>query len=139
MFTGIVEELGVVSGIEPLHEAVRLSIQGPEVAVGSKAGDSIAVNGVCLTVVTNKRGVFTADVMHGFEIARRVRTGTFSINTYVCDLNSPFGGNKQSGLGREDGVAGLMEYLQPKTISVDPSGELPAEILAATERARWEA
>lgn len=63
MFTGIIEELGVVSGIEPLHEAVRLSIQGPEVAVGAKAGDSIAVNGVCLTVVTNKRGVFTADVM----------------------------------------------------------------------------
>ena len=63
MFTGIVEELGVVSGIEPLHEAVRLSIQGPEVTTGSKTGDSIAVNGVCLTVVTNKRGVFTADVM----------------------------------------------------------------------------
>ena len=63
MFTGIIEELGVVSGIEPLHEAVRLSIQGPDVTVGSKAGDSIAVNGVCLTVVTNKRGVFTADVM----------------------------------------------------------------------------
>lgn len=63
MFTGIIEELGVVSGIEPLHEAVRISIQGPEVTVGSKAGDSIAVNGVCLTVVTNKRGVFTADVM----------------------------------------------------------------------------
>ena len=77
--------------------------------------------------------------MHGFEIARRIRTGTFSVNTYVCDLNSPFGGNKQSGLGRPDGVAGLMEYLQPKTISVDPSGELPAEILAATERTRWEA
>jgi riboflavin synthase len=63
MFTGIIEELGVVSGIEPLHEAVRLSIKGPEVADGSKAGDSIAVNGVCLTVVTNDRGVFTADVM----------------------------------------------------------------------------
>lgn len=63
MFTGIVEELGVVSEIEPLHEAVRLSIQGPEVADGAKAGDSIAVNGVCLTIVTNKRGVFAADVM----------------------------------------------------------------------------
>lgn len=63
MFTGIIEELGVVSGIEPLHEAVRLSIQGPEVTHGAKEGDSIAVNGVCLTVVTNKRGVFTADVM----------------------------------------------------------------------------
>jgi aldehyde dehydrogenase (NAD+) len=83
--------------------------------------------------------VFTADVVHGFEIARRIRTGTFSVNTYVCDLNSPFGGNKQSGMGREDGVDGLKEYLQPKTISVDPAGELPAEILAATVRTRWEA
>jgi len=75
--------------------------------------------------------VFTADTMHGFEIARRIRTGTFSVNTYVCDLNSPFGGNKQSGIGREDGVDGLIEYLQPKTISVDPAQELPAEILAS--------
>lgn len=79
--------------------------------------------------------VFTADTMHGFGIARRIRAGTFSVNTYVCDLNSPFGGNKQSGIGREDGVAGLTEYLQPKTISVDPARELPAEILATTELA----
>ena len=79
--------------------------------------------------------VFTADTMHGFGIARRIRAGTFSVNTYVCDLNSPFGGNKQSGIGREDGVAGLTEYLQPKTISVDPAQELPAEILATTELA----
>ena len=79
--------------------------------------------------------VFTADAMRGFGIARRIRTGTFSVNTYVCDLNSPFGGNKQSGIGREDGVAGLTEYLRPKTISVDPATELPAEILATTELA----
>jgi riboflavin synthase len=63
MFTGIVEELGRVSDIEPLQDAVRLSVAGPVVAEGSRPGDSIAVNGVCLTVVTNKRGVFTADVM----------------------------------------------------------------------------
>jgi len=63
MFTGIVEELGRITEIEPLHEAVRLSVKGPQVAEGSRAGDSIAVNGVCLTVVTNTRGVFTADVM----------------------------------------------------------------------------
>jgi acyl-CoA reductase-like NAD-dependent aldehyde dehydrogenase len=44
-----------------------------------------------------------------------------------------------AGIGREDGVDGLREYLQPKTISVDPAGELPAEILAATVRTRWEA
>src|SRR5213592_3223400 len=63
MFTGIVEELGSIKQIERLHEAVRLWVEGPVVADGSRAGDSISVNGVCLTVVTNKHGVFTADVM----------------------------------------------------------------------------
>jgi riboflavin synthase len=63
MFTGIVEELGVVTSIQKLHDAVRLSIGAAEVTDGAKPGDSIAVNGVCLTVVTNKRGIFTADVM----------------------------------------------------------------------------
>ncbi|MFL6061195.1 MAG: riboflavin synthase [Marmoricola sp.] len=63
MFTGIIEELGVVTSIQRLNEAVRLSIGAPEVTEGTKPGDSIAVNGVCLTVVTNKRGIFTADVM----------------------------------------------------------------------------
>jgi riboflavin synthase len=63
MFTGIVEELGQVAHIEPLDEAVRLSVKGPEVASDARAGDSISVNGVCLTVVENHKGVFTADVM----------------------------------------------------------------------------
>jgi riboflavin synthase len=63
MFTGIVEELGQVADIEPLNEAVRLAVKGPEVAKDARPGDSISVNGVCLTVVTNKKGVFTADVM----------------------------------------------------------------------------
>ncbi len=63
MFTGIVEELGRVSAIEPLADAVRLAVEGPLVTGDAGAGDSIAVNGVCLTVVTNADGVFTADVM----------------------------------------------------------------------------
>jgi riboflavin synthase len=63
MFTGIVEELGRINQIERLHEAVRLWVEGPTVTDGARAGDSISVNGVCLTVVSNKRGVFTADVM----------------------------------------------------------------------------
>jgi betaine-aldehyde dehydrogenase len=79
--------------------------------------------------------VFTADDEHGFEVARRVRTGTFSVNTYAADLNSPFGGFKQSGIGREHGSTAITEYLLPKTISIDPSRELPDAILAATEHA----
>ncbi|MCW2783023.1 MAG: riboflavin synthase subunit alpha [Marmoricola sp.] len=64
MFTGIVEELGRVTAIEPLHEAVRLSVEGRLVTRDASAGDSISVNGVCLTVVRSKGGAFTADVMH---------------------------------------------------------------------------
>jgi len=63
MFTGIVEELGRVSAIESLADAVRLSVEGPVVTGDAGTGDSIAVNGVCLTVVSNEAGVFTADVM----------------------------------------------------------------------------
>ena len=63
MFTGIVEELGVVEALEDQGDAVRLTVRGPHVTVDARLGDSISVNGVCLTVVTNKSGVFSADVM----------------------------------------------------------------------------
>jgi riboflavin synthase len=63
MFTGIVEELGTVEAIEDQGDAVRLSVRGPLVVSDAGAGDSIAVNGCCLTVVTHDGEVFTADVM----------------------------------------------------------------------------
>jgi aldehyde dehydrogenase (NAD+) len=78
--------------------------------------------------------VFTSDVSHGFELARRVRTGTFSVNSFSADFNSPFGGFKNSGIGREHGVAGLEGYLIPKTISVDPTIQLPADVVANADR-----
>ncbi|MET9322093.1 riboflavin synthase [Streptomyces sp. NPDC003038] len=63
MFTGIVEELGEVTAVEQLAEASRFRLRGPVVTEGAKHGDSIAVNGVCLTVVETVDGEFTADVM----------------------------------------------------------------------------
>ncbi|MFC6065554.1 riboflavin synthase [Streptomyces ochraceiscleroticus] len=63
MFTGIVEELGEVVSVEELTDASRFRLRGPLVTEGAKHGDSIAVNGVCLTVVTTENGEFTADVM----------------------------------------------------------------------------
>ena len=74
--------------------------------------------------------VFTADAAHGFEIARRIRAGTYSVNTFAADFNSPFGGYKSSGIGREHGVAGFEGYLLTKTISVDPTSELPSVVVA---------
>ena len=63
MFTGIVEELGSVVAVEPQGDAVRLRIRGPVVTSDAVHGASIAVNGVCLTVVEHGDGEFTADVM----------------------------------------------------------------------------
>ena len=64
MFTGIVEELGEVTGRDVLADAARLSIRGPVVTADADHGDSIAVNGVCLTVVELLGdGQFSADVM----------------------------------------------------------------------------
>jgi riboflavin synthase len=63
VFTGIVEELGEVTAVEDLGDACRFTFSGPVVTEGARHGDSIAVNGVCLTVVTGADGAFTADVM----------------------------------------------------------------------------
>ena len=63
MFTGIVEELGEVVAIDDLADAARLTVRGPQVTEGVSHGDSIAVNGVCLTVTGSSDGTFTADVM----------------------------------------------------------------------------
>jgi riboflavin synthase len=63
VFTGIVEELGDIVAVEELPDASRFRLRGPVVTEGARHGDSIAVNGVCLTVVATADGEFTADVM----------------------------------------------------------------------------
>jgi riboflavin synthase len=63
MFTGIVEELGEVEALTDLGDSVRLRVRGPLVVGDAGHGDSISVNGVCLTVVESGDGAFTADVM----------------------------------------------------------------------------
>jgi riboflavin synthase len=65
MFTGIIEELGEVTAIERSADAALVTVRGPLVAADARDGDSIAVNGVCLTVVSTDpaAGTFVADVM----------------------------------------------------------------------------
>ena len=73
MFTGIVEELGEVVAVERLPDAARLTVRGPLVTAEAAHGDSIAVNGVCLTVTDSSDKTFTADVMA--ETLRRTGLG----------------------------------------------------------------
>ncbi|WP_431954106.1 aldehyde dehydrogenase [Nocardia lijiangensis] len=60
--------------------------------------------------------VWTTDIEHGAQIAARVRTGTYAINWYAFDPTSPFGGYKNSGLGRENGPEGLDAFCEQKSL-----------------------
>lgn len=68
--------------------------------------------------------VWTKDVAHGLDISGQIRTGTYGINMYMLDISSPFGGFKQSGIGREFAEEGLAEYTELQ--SVVSAGKLPA-------------
>lgn len=62
--------------------------------------------------------VWSADVGRGLAIARRIRTGIYTVNGMAMDFSSPFGGFKASGIGRELGPEGLAAYLEPKQINL---------------------
>lgn len=106
MFTGLVEEVGVVEKLEPLDDAVRIAVRAPKVTEDANPGDSIAVDGVCLTVVDNDGGVFTADVMR--ETLDRSRLGTYEAGAPVNLERALAAGQRMGGhivQGHVDGVA----------------------------------
>jgi len=65
--------------------------------------------------------VWSADPHRALEVARKVRTGTITVNGFTYDVGLPFGGFKQSGVGREWGLEGLEAYIEYQTINL-PEG-----------------
>jgi aldehyde dehydrogenase (NAD+) len=63
-------------------------------------------------------GVYTSDIKRAFRVARAIRTGTVGINEYAVAPNTPFGGFKTSGLGREGGFAAIEAFTELKTVFV---------------------
>ncbi|MFH8729336.1 riboflavin synthase [Streptomyces termitum] len=110
MFTGIVEELGEVVAVEELADASRFRLRGPLVTEGARHGDSIAVNGVCLTVVEHGDGEFTADVMA--ETLNRSSLGALAVGSRV-NLERPMAvGGRLGGhivQGHVDGTGTILE------------------------------
>jgi riboflavin synthase len=101
VFTGIVEELGEIVGKDDLGDSARFTIRGPVVTADAGHGDSIAVNGVCLTVVeVQPGGQFTADVMG--ETLSRSSLAQLSAGSQVnleraAAVNSRLGGHIVQG------------------------------------------
>lgn len=100
MFTGIIEEIGTIKGIRRGNRSVVLEIGASKVLEDTKVGDSIATNGVCLTVTALGNGGFTADVMP--ETMERSNLGGLkpgdrvNLERALC-LNSRLGGHLVAG------------------------------------------
>ncbi|MFC8530515.1 riboflavin synthase [Nocardia sp. NPDC057227] len=130
MFTGIVEELGEIVAVERLTDAARLTIRGKLVTSDAAHGDSIAVNGVCLTVVDDVvvGDSFTVDVMA--ETLNRSSIGALDIGSRVnleraAALNSRLGGHLVQG--HVDGTGAVLARTPSENWEV-VRVSLPAEI-----------
>jgi riboflavin synthase len=114
LFTGLVEERGTVVRIDELSDSVRMTVSGPLVTSDARHGDSIAVNGVCLTVVGQEADSFTADVMR--ETLSRSSLGALTAGDAVnleraARLDARIGGHLVQG--HVDGTA--------EVLSISPS------------------
>ena len=110
MFTGIIEEIGKIQNIKKGTKSSVLNINGNKIFEDIHVGDSIAVNGVCLTVTSFAQNTFTADVMN--ETLSRSSLGSLKIGSFVnleraMLANGRFGGHIVSG--HIDGVGEIIK------------------------------
>ncbi|MFY0406040.1 riboflavin synthase [Solicola sp. PLA-1-18] len=109
MFTGIVEELGTVAAIEDQGDAVRLTVHGPLVVSDARHGDSIAVNGCCLTVSEQTDETFAVDVMR--ESLDRTSIGALAVGDKVNLERAMQAGGRMGGhvvQGHVDGTGTIV-------------------------------
>lgn len=129
MFTGIIEELGIVKSIQRGAKSAKLTINAQEVVSDAKLGDSIAVNGVCLTVTDLATTWFTADVMD--ETLQKSNLGELKPGERVnleraLRLSDRLGGHLVSG--HIDGV-GTITGQETVDIAVVTEIKAPVEVL----------
>lgn len=109
----------LLTNVDPDSEIAQEEVFGPVLVVIGFDDDDHAVRIANNSIYGLAGAVFSRDQGRALAVARRIRTGSFSINGgNYFGADSPFGGFKQSGVGREMGVAGLEEFLERKTFAV---------------------
>jgi len=113
MFTGLVQELGTVQAIRKERGLVHLTVNAPKTAAGLQVGESVAVNGVCLSVVRNQRGACTFEMIP--ETQRLTTLGSLRIGARVNVERSLTLSDRLNGhvvLGHVDGVGTIVRRQQ---------------------------
>jgi len=107
----------LLTDVDPASEIAQEEVFGPVLVVIGYDDDDDAVR-IANNSIYGLSGAVFGSEERALAVARRIRTGTFSINGGMYfNADSPFGGYKQSGIGREMGTAGLEEFLESKTIA----------------------
>jgi aldehyde dehydrogenase (NAD+) len=117
MKSGWYVEPTVFTHVDNDMSIAREEIFGPVLAVIPFTDEADAVRIANDSSYGLAGSVWTRDVDHGIDIARRIRTGTYGVNQYSAEFCAPFGGYKSSGIGREMGPEGLSAYLEYKSIA----------------------
>jgi aldehyde dehydrogenase (NAD+) len=110
----------VLTDVKPDSHAATEEIFGPVLAVQRWSDQGEVIDRANRTVYGLAGGVWSRDTRNAIEMAKQLRTGTVWINDWhLLNPQAPFGGYKQSGIGRELGTYGLKEYTEIKHIHVD--------------------
>jgi acyl-CoA reductase-like NAD-dependent aldehyde dehydrogenase len=114
----------VFADVTPDMTIAQEEIFGPVLTILGYADDDDAVRVANGTIFGLGGAVFSRDTERALRFARRIDSGTIDINGGAFNTLAPFGGMKQSGVGRELGVYGLHEYLAPKSLQLPLDGQL---------------
>jgi betaine-aldehyde dehydrogenase len=109
----------IFSNVDNNASIARDEIFGPVLSVIPGETEADLVNIANDTIFGLNASVFTNDVDRAYATARQLRSGTVGHNSYRTDFGIAFGGFKQSGIGREGGVEGLLPFLETKTVILD--------------------
>ena len=113
----------LLTDVDPDSEIAQDEVFGPVLVVIGFDDDDDAVRIANNSIYGLAGAVFSRDQNRALAVARRIRAGSFSVNGgNYFGADSPFGGLKQSGIGREMGVAGMEEFLERKTFAVPVTG-----------------
>lgn len=106
----------VFSDVDTKMTIAQEEIFGPVVSFITYDDEDDAVRKANDTIYGLHGAVYSADAEHGYDMARRMRSGSVTVNGLIVDPKMPFGGFKQSGIGREGGIEGLDPYFEVKTV-----------------------